>query len=93
VSELPNVSVDISILELFRIAKEMALGVDHLHRNNIIHRDLALRNFVLDDNNRVVLIDLGLARIVSKVQSSFFGSSCLCCVRNQRRRLARNHDH
>lgn len=47
--------------ELFGFALPMAKAVDHLHTNtgdNYIHKDLALRNFVLTSNLEPILIDL-----------------------------------
>jgi serine/threonine protein kinase len=37
------------------------LGVQYLHNNNIIHRDLKLGNLFLDDNLQVKIGDFGLA--------------------------------
>eukprot|EP01090_Pellita_catalonica_P021565 TRINITY_DN8107_c0_g1_i2.p1 TRINITY_DN8107_c0_g1~~TRINITY_DN8107_c0_g1_i2.p1 ORF type:complete len:616 (+),score=81.93 TRINITY_DN8107_c0_g1_i2:135-1982(+) len=41
----------------------IAAGVVHLHKENCIHRDLALRNILVDENWNVKITDFGLSRI------------------------------
>jgi len=54
---------------------DMCKAVDHLHRKNICHRDIAMKNLLLSDSKEhVVLADFSLSRIVSttlKTQSTF----------------------
>lgn len=40
---------------------QILLGVQYLHKRNIIHRDLKLGNLFLDDNLHVKIGDFGLA--------------------------------
>lgn len=49
--------------EMFRFMLKMSLGVQHLHRFNLLHRDIALRNFLLGDPEgiEIVIADFGLA--------------------------------
>jgi len=54
------------------LARYMAEAVHHLHRNHVIHRDIALRNFVVSRKNKPVLIDFGLARVFDDVRLWFF---------------------
>ena len=35
----------------------------HLHKEGVIHRDIAARNFLLDAHNNVFVCDFGLARL------------------------------
>jgi len=45
---------------------DMCKAVDHLHRENICHRDIAMRNLLLsDDKKHVILTDFSLSRVVS----------------------------
>jgi len=44
---------------------DMSKAVQHLHKNYIVHRDLAIRNLLLaDDRKSVVLSDMGFSRSV-----------------------------
>ena len=40
----------------------IASGLAHLHSHKCIHRDLYARNIFIDDNDRAIIGDLGLAR-------------------------------
>lgn len=51
----------ISWAELIKIAKEITSGLEHLHTNGIIHRDLHSKN-ILMDNGKVLITDFGLSK-------------------------------
>jgi serine/threonine protein kinase len=60
-----------SAAESVRILHDAALGVSHLHKESVIHRDIAARNVLLDEHNHVFVTDFGLARIkVAGLQST-----------------------
>lgn len=46
-----------------RFCHQTAKGVLNLHRTNIIHRDLACRNLLVDDHMDVFVADFGFARL------------------------------
>lgn len=52
---------DVSISKRVRWLMEAAAGMSHLHRNNIVHRDVAARN-ILIERGRAKVTDFGLAR-------------------------------
>jgi serine/threonine protein kinase len=44
----------------------IARGIFHLHKHNIVHRDLATRNILLSGNGDPKISDFGLSRILEK---------------------------
>ncbi|XP_047452448.1 receptor-interacting serine/threonine-protein kinase 3-like isoform X3 [Mugil cephalus] len=47
----------------FRLAHEVALGMNFLHSKNLLHQDLKPSNVLLDDDLHAKLADFGLARV------------------------------
>lgn len=48
-----------------KILEQILNGLDYLHTNNVIHRDLKLENILISDNNpiKIKIADFGLAKI------------------------------
>lgn len=47
--------------DLTKIAFQVALGMEYLHRNKIVHRDLKTLNILLDADNNACVADFGLS--------------------------------
>jgi ankyrin repeat protein/predicted Ser/Thr protein kinase len=45
-----------------RCVVDAALGLYHLHANGVVHRDIAARNILVDENYRAKVADFGMAR-------------------------------
>lgn len=54
----------ISLLEVMKIALDVARGMDYLHRLGIIHRDLKTANLLIDGTDTVKIADFGVAKIM-----------------------------
>lgn len=59
----------LSPASVVRLATHMARAIEHLHSYEVIHKDIALRNFVLTADVVPVLIDFGLSAygVVSEI--------------------------
>jgi serine/threonine-protein kinase CTR1 len=51
--------------QIVKIARDAAAGVYHLHCERFIHRDIAARNVLLDDQWNAMVSDFSLSRILS----------------------------
>ncbi|XP_027554111.1 hormonally up-regulated neu tumor-associated kinase homolog A-like [Neopelma chrysocephalum] len=47
--------------EVRRYIWQILSAVEHLHYQGIVHRDLKIENFLLDENNNIKIIDFGLS--------------------------------
>lgn len=56
--------------DLYNIAWDIAVGLAFLHKNNVVHRDVAARNCLMGVDNRVVISDFGTSRLVEKGTNS-----------------------
>ncbi|CDP14531.1 unnamed protein product [Coffea canephora] len=48
---------------VLKVAVDVSKGMNYLHQNNIIHRDLKAANLLMDENEVVKVADFGVARV------------------------------
>ena len=60
----------IQLQESIYILEQLLLGLSHAHRKNIVHRDIKPSNIFLCRDNKVKILDFGLARAMDKSQNS-----------------------
>lgn len=48
---------------LLKVSIDISKGMNYLHQNNIIHRDLKAANLLMDENDVVKVADFGVARV------------------------------
>ncbi len=61
------------LTEIMRIVREAASALAYAHKQNMIHRDVKPANLMLDHDERVVLTDFGIAKIVTGAQFTASG--------------------
>jgi serine/threonine protein kinase len=62
--------------EAARCAAELALGLQHCHAQNVVHRDLSLSNVMFAEDGSAKLVDFGLAAICDDVATATFLEAC-----------------
>ncbi|CAF0977957.1 unnamed protein product [Adineta steineri] len=61
-------------LETRKYIRQIVSAVDHMHRARVIHRDIKLQNFMLDQNNDIIIIDFGLSNCLD--EKGFLTTQC-----------------
>lgn len=56
--------------DVFSVMRQILEGVFEIHSNSVIHRDLKLDNFLVDDNKNIVISDFGNATYLEDSFSS-----------------------
>ncbi len=60
----------LSIPDVMHFLVSVSQGLDHAHRRGIVHRDLKPSNILLTTDNRVKIVDFGLAQPIEGVNST-----------------------
>uniref|UniRef100_A0A6N2M1E4 non-specific serine/threonine protein kinase n=1 Tax=Salix viminalis TaxID=40686 RepID=A0A6N2M1E4_SALVM len=53
---------------LIKVAIDVSKGMNYLHQNNIIHRDLKTANLLMDENEVVKVADFGVSRVQTQTE-------------------------
>lgn len=61
--------------EVVDCAAQAALGLDHAHRQGIVHRDVKPSNLLLTNERRVKLLDLGLGALIEADDQANFATA------------------
>ena len=61
-----NPDSDYSEDEIRKIIRQIVLGIDYLHNNGVIHRDIKPDNILFDDNNKIKITDFNVSLLSNK---------------------------
>uniref|UniRef100_A0A8C6KL00 non-specific serine/threonine protein kinase n=1 Tax=Nothobranchius furzeri TaxID=105023 RepID=A0A8C6KL00_NOTFU len=64
--------------EVRRYTRQILSAVDHLHKHGIVHRDLKIENFLLDEHNNIKIVDFGLSNTLKpdSLSPELLGTQC-----------------
>lgn len=62
---LEQVASRIEDIYLVSIIYEICLAMNHVHQNKIIHRDLSIRNILINSEKHVKICDFGIAKVIN----------------------------
>ncbi|XP_031437088.1 LOW QUALITY PROTEIN: hormonally up-regulated neu tumor-associated kinase [Clupea harengus] len=64
--------------EVRKYTRQILSAVEHLHRHGIVHRDLKIENFLLDEHNNIKIVDFGLSNTlkVESVAADLLNTQC-----------------
>ncbi|XP_037957913.1 tyrosine-protein kinase Drl [Teleopsis dalmanni] len=58
----PSYARSVTTIQTVLMSSQLAMAMEHLHNHGVIHKDVAARNCVIDDQLRVKLADSSLSR-------------------------------
>ncbi|XP_037711331.1 tyrosine-protein kinase Drl [Drosophila subpulchrella] len=58
----PSYARSVTTIQTVLMGSQLAMAMEHLHNHGVIHKDIAARNCVIDDQLRVKLTDSALSR-------------------------------
>lgn len=56
--------------EIWKMFLDLSCGINYIHSHNIIHRDLKTANIFVDNNNRAIIGDFGISKILGKIDNT-----------------------
>ncbi|OUM61009.1 hypothetical protein PIROE2DRAFT_68266 [Piromyces sp. E2] len=62
--------------EAKRFFAQLLSGINYLHKNHLVHRDLKLENLLLDNIHNIVITDFGFATESHSDENKFLTTSC-----------------
>jgi len=70
----------VSLKSAVDYALQIAAGIEHAHRKNIIHRDIKPQNIIVSTDGTVKIVDFGIARMSSQTTRTMAGKDVVGSV-------------
>ncbi|EAX96167.1 TKL family protein kinase [Trichomonas vaginalis G3] len=64
----------LTTMQKTRLAYQMAKGLEHLHSQGVVHRDLKTLNILLDNHDAAIIADFGLCGVITPKSKELTGS-------------------
>ena len=71
-ADLPLPLTDMN--RIINILIQLCLGIRHLRKNNIVHRDIKMSNIILAENGTCKIADFGISKQVDTYASTCVGT-------------------
>lgn len=71
----------VKLPSLLKVAIDVSKGMNYLHQNNIIHRDLKTANLLMDENEVIICLEIYTPVLIVSDQSEE-RNKCLTLLKN-----------
>ncbi|XP_002064432.3 tyrosine-protein kinase Dnt [Drosophila willistoni] len=71
----PACARTVTTVQIVMMASQLSMALDHLHSHGVVHKDIATRNCIIDDQLRVKLSDSSLSRDLFPADYNCLGDS------------------
>ncbi|XP_034098545.1 tyrosine-protein kinase Dnt [Drosophila albomicans] len=71
----PACARTVTTIQIVMMASQLSMALDHLHSHGVVHKDIATRNCIIDDQLRVKLSDSSLSRDLFPADYNCLGDS------------------
>jgi len=72
-----NPDSDYSEDEIRKIIRQIVLGIDYLHNNGVIHRDIKPDNILFDENNNIKITDFNVSTLLPSKNDDLISKNIL----------------
>lgn len=75
--DLIGAGKQLSLDHVVKLLKEVAMALDHAHRQGVVHRDIKPANVLLSESGHALVADFGIAKALSNTDSGATGTGII----------------